>query len=132
MISEGMYFDLLNDLAREFPSETSTDAKLISFLKILLLTVLAEISNDLIMGTLLDLRIDKELVNLDKFESMINLLIIGSFNKTLSTKRKNLLMPINLIPVKAIKVRKMASNPNQMLVKKFEIPNIAIVKKGSC
>tara|TARA_B100001057_G_scaffold414544_1_gene431656 strand:+ start:214 stop:597 length:384 start_codon:yes stop_codon:yes gene_type:complete len=127
-----MYFDLLNDLAREFPSETSTDAKLISFLKILLLTVLAEISNDLIMGTLLDLRIDKELVNLDKFESTINLLIIGSFNKTLSTKRKNLLVPTNLIPVKAIKVKKMTSNPNQMLVKKFEIPNIAIVKKGSC
>ena len=85
MISEGMYFDLLNDLAREFASETSTDAKLISFFKILLLTVFAEISSDLIMGTLLDLRIDRELVNLDKFESIINLLIIGSFNRTLST-----------------------------------------------
>ena len=85
MINEGMYFDLLNDLAREFPSETSTDAKLISFFKILLLTVFAEISSDLIMGTLLDLRMDRELVNLDKFESMINLLIIGSFNRTLST-----------------------------------------------
>ena len=76
MISEGMYFDLLNDLAREFPSETSTDAKLISFFKILLLTVFAEISSDLIMGTLLDLRMDRELVNLDKFESIINLLMI--------------------------------------------------------
>ena len=80
-----MYYDLLNDLAREFPSETSTDAKFISFFKILLLTVFAEISSDLIMGTLLDLRMDRELVNLDKFESMINLLIIGSFNRTLST-----------------------------------------------
>ena len=41
-------------------------------------------------------------------------------------------MPMNLIPIKAIKAKKTISNPNQRLVKKFEIPNIAIVKNGNC
>mgnify|MGYP005683377611 CR=1 FL=1 len=41
-------------------------------------------------------------------------------------------MPMSLIPINAIKAKKTISNPNQRLVKKFEIPNIAIVKKGNC
>ena len=57
---------------------------------------------------------------------------LSNYIGELKAERKNLLMPMSLIPINAIKAKKTISNPNQRLVKKFEIPNIAIVKNGNC
>ena len=83
--------------ANDSPSATLFEIFLICFRKKLLDTVSAEISIALIIAMLLDLKMLKEFVNLDRSESIKEFLTIGTAKSNLSNFKRNNSNPIILI-----------------------------------